>query len=212
MDRGRYPRRPLPLSPLRPCLPVTRLYVVAATMFRIARRAGSPTGLVPKRRLLELRIESGAAQTRYARSGDASIAYQVVGEGPPDLLFVSGFVSHLEPIWEEPTAADYPLGFTLEQVRATRTYFAEHWGDPVAAVTFIPSMVDDHGFLAWWARYLRLGTSPRGMVALMSLYEEIDVQPALPLGDQEWARVAACARDRPVNGHRRLHRARDRVR
>ena len=213
-------------------------------------------------------------KTRYARSGDASIAYQVVGEGPPDLLFVSGFVSHLELIWEEPTAArffdglasfsrlilfdkrgmglsdrtgvaptleqvaddalavldaagseraavfaiseggpaatvlaatypervtqlvlygtwarivrgaDYALGFTLDQLRATRTYFAEHWGDPVAAVAFIPSMVDDQGFLAWWARFLRLGASPGGMVDLMRLYEEIDVRPVLPVIQQ----------------------------
>jgi len=80
--------------------------------------------------------------------------------------------------------ADYPLGFTLEQVRATRTYFAEHWGEPVAVAAFIPSMVDDQGYLAWWGRYLRLGTSPGGMVALMSLYEEIDVRPALPVVQQ----------------------------
>jgi pimeloyl-ACP methyl ester carboxylesterase len=210
-------------------------------------------------------------KTRYVRSGDASIAYQVVGEGPPDLLFVSGFVSHLELVWEEPTAvrffeglasfsrvigfdkrgqglsdrtgvaptleqvaddalavldaagseraavfaiseggpaamvlaatypervsqlilyatwarlvrgADYPFGFTLEQLRTTRSYFAEHWGDPVAAAAFIPSMTDDRAFVAWWARFLRLAASPGGTVALMALYEEIDVRPALPV-------------------------------
>jgi hypothetical protein len=36
-------------------------------------------------------------ETRYARSGDASIAYQVLGDGPSDLVFVPGFVSNLEP-------------------------------------------------------------------------------------------------------------------
>jgi pimeloyl-ACP methyl ester carboxylesterase len=213
-------------------------------------------------------------KTRYVRSGDASIAYQVAGKGPSDLLFVSGFVSHLELIWEEPTAArffeglasfsrvigfdkrgmglsdrtgvaptleqvaddalavldaagseraavfaiseggpaaivlaatypervgqlilygtwahlvrgaDYPFGFTLEQLRATRTYFAEHWGEPLAAGAFIPSMADDQGFLAWWARFLRLGTSPGGMDDLMAQYEQIDVRPALPVIQQ----------------------------
>jgi len=44
-------------------------------------------------------------RTRYARSGDASIAYQVVGEGPIDLVVVNGPASHLEVIWEEPAAA-----------------------------------------------------------------------------------------------------------
>ncbi|KAA1416886.1 adenylate/guanylate cyclase domain-containing protein [Nocardioides humilatus] len=43
-------------------------------------------------------------QTRYARSGDVSVAYQVVGEGPIDIVIVPGFVSHVELIWEIPTA------------------------------------------------------------------------------------------------------------
>lgn len=40
------------------------------------------------------------AKTQYARSGDFSVAYQVVGEGPRDLVVVPGFVSHLEVAWE----------------------------------------------------------------------------------------------------------------
>jgi len=40
--------------------------------------------------------------TRYARSGDVSIAYQVHGEGPLDIVFVPGFVSHVELAWESP--------------------------------------------------------------------------------------------------------------
>jgi class 3 adenylate cyclase/pimeloyl-ACP methyl ester carboxylesterase len=42
-----------------------------------------------------------APPTRYARSGDARIAYQVLGAGP-DLIFVGGPVSHLDLQWEEP--------------------------------------------------------------------------------------------------------------
>ena len=41
-------------------------------------------------------------QTRYARSGDVRIAYQVVGNGPIDLVFVPGFISNLEVHWEDP--------------------------------------------------------------------------------------------------------------
>jgi pimeloyl-ACP methyl ester carboxylesterase len=41
----------------------------------------------------------------YARSGDVNIAYEVVGEGPQDLVLVSGFVSHLQLDWEEPRVA-----------------------------------------------------------------------------------------------------------
>jgi class 3 adenylate cyclase len=40
--------------------------------------------------------------TRYARSGDASIAYQVIGEGPVDLVSVGGPASHIDLEWENP--------------------------------------------------------------------------------------------------------------
>lgn len=35
-------------------------------------------------------------ETRYAQSGDVSIAYQVMGDGPIDLILVPGFISHIE--------------------------------------------------------------------------------------------------------------------
>ena len=41
-------------------------------------------------------------KTKYARSGDVSIAYQVVGDGPIDLVYVPGFISHVELAWEMP--------------------------------------------------------------------------------------------------------------
>lgn len=47
------------------------------------------------------------AKTRYTRSGDVHIAYQVVGEGTFDLVFVPGWVSHVELAWEEPTLAKF---------------------------------------------------------------------------------------------------------
>ena len=40
--------------------------------------------------------------TRYARSGDVSIAYQVTGDGPFDIVFVPGSFSHVELTWEVP--------------------------------------------------------------------------------------------------------------
>lgn len=45
--------------------------------------------------------------TRYVRSGDASIAYQVVGDGPLDLIVVPGFPSHLELSWQYPRLAHF---------------------------------------------------------------------------------------------------------
>jgi hypothetical protein len=44
-------------------------------------------------------------QTHYAKSGDVNIAYQVVGDGPIDLVFVMGWVSHLDYFWAEPSFA-----------------------------------------------------------------------------------------------------------
>jgi DNA-binding SARP family transcriptional activator len=41
------------------------------------------------------------APVRYTRSGDLNIAYQVTGDGPVDLVLISGFISHLEKDWEE---------------------------------------------------------------------------------------------------------------
>jgi class 3 adenylate cyclase len=43
-------------------------------------------------------------ETRYARSGNVRIAYQVVGDGPFDLVFVPGFISNVELYWETPWA------------------------------------------------------------------------------------------------------------
>ncbi|MBV8430156.1 MAG: alpha/beta fold hydrolase, partial [Solirubrobacterales bacterium] len=39
-------------------------------------------------------------EVSYAHNGDVSIAYAVLGDGPIDLVFVAGFVSHLEVVWE----------------------------------------------------------------------------------------------------------------
>ena len=40
-------------------------------------------------------------ETRYARSGDVNIAYQVVGQGPFDLVYIPGFVSNMELNWRD---------------------------------------------------------------------------------------------------------------
>jgi len=46
-------------------------------------------------------------QTRYAHSGDVSIAYQVVGEGPIDLIVVPGWISHVDFAWEDPLYGEW---------------------------------------------------------------------------------------------------------
>jgi class 3 adenylate cyclase/alpha-beta hydrolase superfamily lysophospholipase len=208
-------------------------------------------------------------KTRYARSGDLQLAYQVVGDGPLDLVFVPGFVSHIEAIWEEPRSAaflehlaafsrlivfdkrgmglsdrppepptleqgmddvlavmdaagseraallgaseggpmsmlcaatypqrvsalalfatfprileadDYPHGLPEEVVDAFFDVLEEDWGGPAAIGMFAPSLIDDQQFRDSWARYLRLGTSPRGAQSLLRMYKEIDIRDVL---------------------------------
>ncbi len=46
-------------------------------------------------------------ETKYARSGNYHIAYQIVGNGPFDLVFVHGWISHIEHLWEEPSLSRF---------------------------------------------------------------------------------------------------------
>ncbi|HEV2055330.1 MAG TPA: alpha/beta hydrolase, partial [Methylomirabilota bacterium] len=46
-------------------------------------------------------------ETKYAKSGDYHIAYQTIGTGPPDLVFMHGWISHIEHMWEEPRVARF---------------------------------------------------------------------------------------------------------
>ena len=69
----------------------------------------APSNLLPSHGL------SGFVQpkTQYATSADGvNIAYQVIGEGPLDLVFVMGWVSHLEYFWREPSFARFLLHLT----------------------------------------------------------------------------------------------------
>jgi pimeloyl-ACP methyl ester carboxylesterase len=208
-------------------------------------------------------------ETRYAHNGEVSIAYQVSGEGAFDLVFVSGFVSHVEVMLEEPTAArffdrlagfsrlirydkreqglsdrtgqpptleesmedlravldaagskeaallgiseggpmcqlfaathpsrvralvlygtysriveapDYPIGVPPGALDRWRDGMAKEWGGPASIELFAPSMMDDARFRSWWARLLRSGSSPGGMVRLMDLYREVDTREVL---------------------------------
>ncbi len=52
-------------------------------------------------------LPGGSPETKYARSGDVNIAYQVIGDGPVDVVFVMGWVSHLEYFWTEPHFAAF---------------------------------------------------------------------------------------------------------
>jgi hypothetical protein len=46
-------------------------------------------------------------RTRYAKSGGINIAYHVVGEGPPDLVYAPGSISNIEMMWKNPLLARF---------------------------------------------------------------------------------------------------------
>lgn len=48
-----------------------------------------------------------APETRYARSKNGNIAYQVVGEGPLDLVFIPWWSTNVDVMWEEPSIARF---------------------------------------------------------------------------------------------------------
>ena len=60
-------------------------------------------------------------RTRYALSGDVHLAYQVIGDGPRDVVFVLDWASHLEALWEQ--------GFVQEFVYALTRFARVLWFD-----------------------------------------------------------------------------------
>lgn len=52
-------------------------------------------------------IQDSVCDVSYTRSGDVNIAWQSIGDGPIDLVFVMGWVSHLEWFWREPSFAAF---------------------------------------------------------------------------------------------------------
>jgi class 3 adenylate cyclase len=46
-------------------------------------------------------------ETRYARGKDGNVAYQVVGDGPRDLVFIMHWVSNIDAMWDEPSLARF---------------------------------------------------------------------------------------------------------
>ncbi len=82
-------------------------------------------------------------KTHYAKSGDVNIAYQVVGDGPFDLVFVPGFISHLDLQWADPRIARF-----LEKLASfSRLILFDKRGtglsDPVAAPAPLEDRMDD---------------------------------------------------------------------
>jgi pimeloyl-ACP methyl ester carboxylesterase len=82
-------------------------------------------------------------ETKYARCGSLHIAYQVVGEGSTDLVFVPGIASHVEFQWEEPTQAAFfrRLSSFSRLIRFDKR--GAGLSDPVPSMPTIEERMDD---------------------------------------------------------------------
>jgi pimeloyl-ACP methyl ester carboxylesterase len=82
-------------------------------------------------------------ETKYARSGDVHIAYQVFGEGDLDLVIVPGFVTHVELIWESEPSARFleALGSFARVINFDRR--GSGLSDPVADAPTLEERMDD---------------------------------------------------------------------
>lgn len=60
-----------------------------------------------------------APRTQYAKSGEVNIAYQVVGDGRRDLVYVPGWVSNVELMWDDSVLAGATPRDDLAQVAPT---------------------------------------------------------------------------------------------
>src|SRR3954467_12343607 len=109
-------------------------------------------------------------ETRYAKSGPVSIAYQVIGDGPTDLVLVPGFVSHVEVAWEEPRLAR----FLTRLASFARLIVFDKRGtgmsDPVANPPSIDERMEDIGAVmdaVGSARAAIFGISEGGTLSLL---------------------------------------------
>jgi DNA-binding SARP family transcriptional activator len=209
-------------------------------------------------------------EVKYVASGDVYIAYVELGEGSVDIIFVSGYITHMEQVWELPEvlsffeelakfsrvitfdrrgvglservgypptledtlddmlavmgatgskhpvlfgyleggpncmlftatypervsglilygtrakwthSEDYPWTLTREQYGRWLQYICENWGEPVNLRAYAPSRAHEPSFQDWWAKLMRLASSPGGIKAVLEVMRDIDVRDILP--------------------------------
>ena len=150
-----------------------------------------------------------APKTRYVKSDDVYVAYQVVGDGPFDLLVVPGFVSNVEANWRNPDLSAYfrrlasfcrlilfdkrgtgmsdrgAQDFTLEQRMHDVQAILDAVGSKKAAL-FGHSEGGPMSLL-----YAATYPQRTSAVVLYGSYAKRSVAPDYPFGwnDQEWTRV-----------------------
>ena len=91
---------------------VERIHTTLSFEEEIETSIGADSGFTPSSPVLAsslatLSLGEFRPETRYVQNGDVNIAYQVVGDGPIDIVFVMGWVSHLEYFWKHHLFASF---------------------------------------------------------------------------------------------------------
>jgi pimeloyl-ACP methyl ester carboxylesterase/DNA-binding CsgD family transcriptional regulator len=131
--------------------------------------------------------------TRYAKSGPISVAYQVLGEGAIDLVLVPGFVSHVEVAWEEPRLARFLTRLAAFSRLIVFDKRGTGMSDPVPGPPSMDERMEDIGAVmdaAGSDRAAILGISEGGTLSLLFAAEHPERVRALILYGS-WARRLA---------------------
>ena len=147
--------------------------------------------------------------TRYAHRGEASLAYRMLGEGPVDLVYLTGIVSHVEAVTEEPVVRRQVERYT----RWARIVFVDRRGtglsdpvdgdlDPEQDVADLAAVLDDAGieravvmgYAAGGATAIQFAAAHPERVRALVLYATMVRAEAAP--GVEWADDAATREER----------------
>ncbi len=150
-------------------------------------------------------------QTRYAQTSDGiHIAYQVLGRGERDIVFVPGLMSHLELLWEDQQTSDffrrlsalgrlilfdkrdtglsdlfpapgYPCGHEAQEIFDGLTDIAAHrWGQGATIEWYMQSQAGSARARQLIGRFERMAVSPSAFLRMLRMIHDIDVRAALP--------------------------------
>lgn len=129
-------------------------------------------------------LDPSRIETRYAKSGELNIAYQVFGEGDVDLVFIPGWASNVENIWTLPEFAQ----FAERLAQFARVILLDRRGtglsDPVVEPPTLEERMDDVRAVldgAGWERAVIWGISEGGPMAMMFAATYPERVPALIL-------------------------------
>jgi class 3 adenylate cyclase len=105
--------------------------------------------------------------------------------GPLSMLFSATYPDRVDALAlfgayaRLPAAEGYEIGLPDEMLDAFFHNLEASWGTGAGSDFFAPSMAGDASFVAWWGRFLRSASSPRGALDLLAMYRDIDVRHVL---------------------------------